>query len=243
MDLPDASLFPRPSVAILQSCYIPWKGYFDLIGSVDIFVVYDDVQYSKNHWHNRNQIKTQHGLKWLTIPVSKAGSTFPMIDQVKVAEPFSKKHWVSLSQAYAKAPFFKSYAPRIEALFECVDKMEKLSEINVFLLRDLSSLLGFKTRFVMSSDLKAGGRKTDRVLAICQELNAGCYLSGPSAKDYFEGKKFDAAGIAYRWMDYSDYPAYPQVHGEFAGAVTILDLLFHTGSEARHYMKAPFPLE
>jgi hypothetical protein len=232
----------RLSVAILQSCYIPWKGYFDLIGSVDVFVIYDDVQYSKNHWHNRNQIKTQHGLKWVTIPVSKSEGAFPQIDQVRIAEPFARKHWASIAQAYAKAPFFKLYAEQIEALFLRAEAMDKLSDINAMFLVELSKRLGFETRIVMSNTLVAAGRRTDRLLSICQELGAGLYLSGPSAKDYFEGHKFEAAGIGYTWMDYGGYQSYPQLHGDFEGAVTVLDLLFNTGPNARRYMKAPVGL-
>lgn len=236
------SIGQAPSVAIVQSCYIPWRGYFDLIGSVDLFVVYDDVQYSKNHWHNRNAIKTQHGTKWLTIPVSKADGAFPRIDQVKVADPFAETHWASISQAYAKAPYFKQYAGCFESLFQRASSMERLAEINILFLTEVSRILGLSTQFVQSSALGSTGKKTDRVLAICQELGARCYLSGPSAKGYFEGDKFDAAGIAYRWMDYSSYPPYPQLHGDFEGAVTILDLIFNVGPAARSYMKAPVPL-
>src|SRR5258707_11669122 len=107
-------LSPRKDrrAAILQSCYIPWKGYFDIIAMVDVFVVYDDVKYSKNHWHNRNLIKTQHGLKWLTVPVSPDHHTgiIDSIDTMRIAHPFVKKHWRSIAQSYAQAPYFKRYS-------------------------------------------------------------------------------------------------------------------------------------
>lgn len=233
----EAKTEKRPTVAILQSCYIPWKGYFDIIGLCDIFVIYDDVQYSKNHWHNRNQIKTQHGLKWLTIPVSKAEGAFQPIDHVRIPEPFAKKHWSSIAQAYAKAPHFRAYAPRIEALYERAAALERLTDVNVLFLTAIADMLGLSTQFVQSATLQSGGVRTERLIGICAELGAGAYLSGPSAKSYIEEDKFAEAGITLRWMDYGGYPAYPQLHGPFEHATTILDLLFNLGSDARGAMK------
>lgn len=226
-------------IAILQSCYIPWKGYFDIIGSVDVFVVYDDVQYSKNHWHNRNLIKTQHGTKWLTIPVSKEGSGFANIDSMRVAAPFADKHAQSIGQAYAKAPHFKDFWPWIEELYAAAAPMASLSEINVLFLKAISAKLGFSTRFVSSADIDAGGIKTDRLLAICQQLGGSHYLSGPSAQSYLDVGKMADAGITVEWMDYSGYPPYPQLHGAFEPAVSILDLFFNVGPGARACMKSP----
>jgi hypothetical protein len=226
-------------VAILQSCYIPWKGYFDIIGSVDIFVVYDDVQYSKNHWHNRNLVKTQHGPKWLSIPISKAAGGFVNIEDIQISQPFAAKHAQTISQAYSRAPYFKSEWPRLEALYGSADAMVSLSAINLLFLKDISDRLGFTTRFISSADLDAPGSKTDRLLAICQRLNATHYLSGPSAQSYLDNDKMAQAGISVEWMNYSGYPVYPQLHGAFEPAVSIIDLLFNVGPEVRDYMKSP----
>lgn len=226
-------------IAILQSCYIPWKGYFDIIGSVDEFVVYDDVQYSKNHWHNRNQIKTPGGTAWLTIPVSKADGAFQRIDHVSVAEPFAARHWRTIAQNYAKAPFMDEVGPILEQLFEQAAALTRLSDINLIFMRAIATYLGFDTRFTHSRELSAAGGPTERLVNICKELGGTHYLSGPSAADYLQTSAFEAAGLEIEWMDYSGYPPYRQLHGEFVHAVSIIDLLLNTGPQARSYMKAP----
>lgn len=232
----------KVSAAIIQSCYIPWKGYFDIIGSVDVFVVYDDVQFVKRHWHNRNCIKTAHGLVWLTVPVETKGKYTQSIDETRIAAPWAEKHMLSIRHAYRRAPYFDEVAPWLEELYEAADKLALLSDVNMLFMESFARRLGMNARFVRSKALKAEGEKTDRLLALCQQVGAGVYLSGPAAKSYFEGHKFDAAGIAYRWMDYSGYLEYPQLHGEFEHAVSIVDLLMNAGGEARRYMRAPVDL-
>lgn len=226
-------------VAILQSAYIPWKGYFDIIGSVDAFVIYDDVQYSKNHWHNRNQIKTQSGPKWLTIPVSMEQGSFQPIDRVKVAQPFAAKHWRSIEQSYARAPFFSLYREWLAELYAQAASLDSLSAVNLLFLKAICEQLGIKTQFLASNEMNIGGGQTERLVNICRELGACTYLSGPSAKSYLDIGQFTAAGIAVEWMDYANYPEYGQLHGPFSHAVSVLDLTLNTGPEARKYMKSP----
>src|SRR4051812_38545111 len=165
-------LSPRKDrrAAILQSCYIPWKGYFDIIAKVDVFVIYDDVQYSKNHWHNRNLIKTPHGTKWLTVPVAKADGAFQKIEDVRLPQPFAAKHWQTISQAYARAAHYAEYQARLGELYRQADEIASLSGVNVLFLKAIADLLGLGTEFVWSRDLTAHGVKTDRLLNICREL-------------------------------------------------------------------------
>lgn len=224
-------------VAILQSCYIPWKGYFDIIGSSDIFVVYDDVQYSKNHWHNRNLIKGKDGSHWLTIPVSKATGSFQNIETVAIAQPFASKHWKTIVQSYARAPFFSALAKQFESLYTQAERMERLSDVNFLFMEAISRMLGFQTKFVWSNSLAPDGTKSDRVLSVCRQLGATSYLSGPSAQSYLDVEAFSEAGVEVRWMDYSDYPQYPQLHGTFSHQVSVIDLLFNTGDQARQFLK------
>lgn len=225
-------------VAILQSCYIPWKGYFDIIGNCEIFVIYDDVQYSKNHWHNRNIIKGPNGPHWLTIPVSKSDGAFRNIDRTEIASPFSSKHWNTIEQFYQKSRYFDMISSHLEPLYARVEGMPLLSEVNFTFIEAISTLLGFDTKFVWSNTLKSEGVKSDRVLSICESLGATSYLSGPSAKSYLQTEKFAEAGIEVEWMDYSGYPEYPQLHGPFDHQVSIIDLLFNAGDQASIFMKS-----
>lgn len=225
-------------VAILQSCYIPWRGYFDIIGLAEIFVIYDDVQYRKNHWHNRNIVKGANGLSWLTVPVSKASGSFQNIDTVEIAQSFSRKHWKTIEQSYAKSYHFNKYAPYFESLYAQADNMRRISDVNFLFLESISRMLGFDTRFVWSSSLGMSGESSDRVLAICKALGATSYLSGPAAQSYLQVDKFADAGIDVEWMDYSGYPEYPQLHGAFEHQVSIIDLILNTGDQARSFMKS-----
>lgn len=232
----------RPKIAIVQSCYIPWKGFFDIVKAVDHFVVYDDVQYVRRHWHNRNRIVTPNGLLWLSIPVKTKGNYHETIDNIRVSEAWAEKHWKSIELNYKKAPHFADLAERFRTAYETADKLERLSDINMLFIRLISDILDLQTEFSWSTDHASEGVRTDRLLTLCQSLNARCYLSGPAAKVYFEGEKFDAAGIDYEWMDYSGYPEYPQMQGqEFEHGVTVLDLLFNAGVEGAHKAMKPFP--
>jgi WbqC-like protein family len=217
---------------ILQPSYIPWRGYFDLIHRADVFVFYDDVQYDKHGWRNRNRIKTPSGSKWLTIPVSDKGVTggIPILSIETSDDAWPRKHLDALTRSYATAPHFDRYRAWLEETYASPPR--KLADFTIATTIELASLLGItSTRFVRSSELDAQGRKTDRLIEILQQLGATHYLSGPSAKDYIEAEKFAAAGIALEWMTY-DYPEYPQLHPPFDPQVTILDLLFMTGEEA-----------
>lgn len=225
-------------IAILQSCYLPWRGYFDLIGLVDVFVVYDDVQYSKNHWHNRNRIRTNNGVPWITIPVSLPFGLRTKIEEVRIAKRFAKKHWQAIVQSYASAAFFEKYERYFELLFFRVDDIEFLSDVNLLFLKEISALLGLKTKFVLSRDLGVKGAQSERLLSICQTLHADRYLSGPAAKAYLKTAIFQEAGISVEWIDYSRYKPYNQVWPGFEPAVSIVDLIFNVGPSAIGFMKS-----
>lgn len=224
-------------VAILQSCYIPWKGYFDIIGQVDRFIIYDDVQYRQRHWHNRNIIKTANGPLWLTIPVSLPSGQLSTIETVEIAGPFAEKHWKSIAASYVKAPHFAAISPAIEAMFKALADFERLSDVNYALMAGLCDLLHVKADFAWSRDIPAHGSKTERLLSICKHVGATSYLSGPAAKNYLDEKMFADAGIQVEWMDYSGYPEYPQLHGAFDHQVSIVDLIFNAGEQAKEFMK------
>jgi hypothetical protein len=224
-------------ICIIQSCYIPWKGFFDLIGRCDEYVIYDSAQYVKRHWHNRNRIKTADGVQWLTIPVIAKGRFEQPIDQVEIEKPWADKHWRTLELAYRRAPFFNQVAPIVRAWYEQADKQSRLTDVNAIFLHGIAGLLGLQTLIVRDDAYAAQGVKTERLLAIVRAAGADRYLSGPSARAYFDEPLFASAGIAVEWMNYTGYPEYPQLHGAFEHAVTALDLLFNTGPDAQHYFR------
>jgi hypothetical protein len=225
-------------VAILQSNYIPWKGYFDIINSVDEFIFLDEVQFTRRDWRNRNLIKTPNGLLWLTIPVNvKNNFTIP-INEVTVSDQlWRKKHWLSIQNNYSKAPFYKDFKGPLEALF--LDQKETyLSKINFSFIHAVNTFLGISTKLSWSTDFSHNDGKNERLISLCKAAGATEYLSGPAAKDYIQEEMFLRNGISVEWMDYSGYSEYPQFHMPFEHGVSILDLIFHTGTSAKQFMKS-----
>ncbi len=225
-------------ICIIQSCYIPWKGFFDLIGRCDEYVVFDSAQYVRRHWHNRNRIKTAQGAAWLSIPVIAKGRFEQPIDQVEIEKPWAEKHWRAIELAYRRAACFEQFAPTVKGWYERADKQARLTDVNAIFLHGIAGVLGLKTRIVRDTLYQAQGVKSERLLAIARAAGADYYLSGPSARAYLDEAMFAAAGITTEWMSYDGYPEYPQLHGGFEHAVTALDLLFNTGIEAPRYLNS-----
>jgi hypothetical protein len=224
------------TVAIIQSNYIPWKGYFDIIGLADVFVVYDEVQYTKNDWRNRNLIKTSTGSTWLTIPVVQRELN-QRISETKVASGnWKRKHWSAIQHSYSKAKCYAEYGPKIQALYQSAT-MEHLSEINYHFILGINSLLGIQTPIVRSSELALQGDRNQKLMQAVRELGGTHYLSGQAAAAYLDEQAFSKQGIKIEWMDYSNYPEYGQLHGTFTHQVSILDLLLNEGSASKNYMK------
>jgi hypothetical protein len=224
-------------ICIIQSCYIPWKGFFDLIGRCDEYVIYDGAQYVKRHWHNRNRIKTANGVEWLSIPVITKGRFEQSIDQVEIEKPWADKHWRAIELAYKRTPYFEQLAPTVRGWYETADKQARLTDVNAIFMHGIAKLLGLKTRIVRDDAYPAQGVKTERLLGIVRAAGADRYLSGPSARTYLDEALLASSGIATEWMSYNDYPEYPQLHGSFEHAVTAIDLLFNTGLEAPRFLK------
>ncbi len=226
-------------VVMTQSNYIPWRGYFDMIDRADVVVLYDDAQYTKRDWRNRNQIKTASGAKWLTIPVKVKGKYHQRIYDVEIAESWAGRHWSMIEQAYKAAPFFRAERDGLAELYRQAESLDRLSEVNRLFLEALSQRLGITTTFMDSSSFELADSKSERLLNVCLELGATSYLSGPAAKDYLDTDAFTREGIDVEWMSF-DYPEYPQLHGDFIGAVSVLDLILNTGDVA-HDLIRPAP--
>ena len=225
-------------VVILQPSYIPWRGYFDLIRRADLFIFYDDVQYDKHGWRNRNQIKSVQGKQWLTIPVHSAGVTQGIrIKDVEIdwSKPWQKNHLKSLTISYNKAPYYKKYLPLLETFYSRHDR--SIADFTIETTIVLARKLGINhTRFMRASELEGiMGQKTDRLIQILTKVGATHYISGPAARDYIEQEKFEEAGISLEYIVY-DYPEYQQLYPPFDTNVTIMDLLFMTGEDALKYL-------
>lgn len=225
----------KPRVAVLQSNYIPWKGYFDIIHDVDLFIFYDDVQFTKNDWRNRNRIKTARGAEWITIPVGQ--DLKRLVCEVELKDPaWQAKHWRTLKQEYGRCVHFGRYRAWFEDIY-LGRRWATLSELNQYLVRHIAcEFLGIHTEFADSRRWAAEGTKLDRLLDLLARCGAKRYVSGPAARDYIDAARFDAAGIWLEWKSYAGYPEYSQLHPPFEHGVSIIDLLFNVGPDAPDYI-------
>ena len=226
---------PSRSVAILQSNYIPWRGYFDIIHDVDLFVFYDDVQFTKNDWRNRNRVKTAQGTQWMSIPAG--ARTDRLICDVELCNhAWQATHWRTLLMNYGKCAHFERYREYFEHVYLGM-AWRNLSVLNQSLIRHVSrEFLGITTEFTDSRDYRASGQKLDRLLDLVGQTGATSYLSGPAAKDYIVPERFAERRVELRWKHYGGYPDHPQRFPPFDPGVSILDLLFNVGPEAPLYI-------
>ena len=208
-----------------------------MIAAVDEFILFDDVQYTRRDWRNRNLIKTPAGEKWLTIPVRSKGNYKQKINQVEIdGSDWAKQHWKTIIQNYRRAPFFNEVATIFATLYES-ESPHMLSELNSRLIRMICRYLGITTRVSHSSDYILHEGKNERLVELCKQAGASVYVSGPAAKAYLDKDVFNAVGVSVSWFNYSDYPEYPQLWGGFVHRVSILDLLFNCGPKSHSFMK------
>jgi hypothetical protein len=222
-------------VAAVQSNYLPWKGYFDLIHDVDLFVFYDDNQYTTRDWRNRNRIKTAHGTAWLTVPVG-ADRDRLIHDVVMPDAAWQAKHHQTLVQAYGKCAHFARYRSWLDHVY-LERRWTHLSAMNQEVTEHIArEFLGIRTRFADSRRFGAKGTKLDRMVDLVAKTGADAYVSGPAAREYILPERFSEQGIVLSWKDYGGYPEHPQRFAPFEHGVTILDLLFNTGPDAPWYI-------
>jgi hypothetical protein len=222
-------------VAINQSNYVPWKGYFDLINDVDVFLFYDDVQFTVRDWRNRNRVKTPQGGMWLTVPVGS--NTNRLICEVEISDhSWQERHWRTLRHCYARAPYFRRFAPFLEEVYRG-RIWRNLSKLNQFLITHIArEFLGIRTEIRDARDYGVTSTKQQRILDLLQEVGATEYHSGAAAQAYLDPECFRERGIGLVWKNYDGYPEYAQLHPPFRHAVSIVDLLFHVGPDAPYYV-------
>jgi hypothetical protein len=216
------------TAVILQPSYLPWLGYFAQMARSDVFVVYDDVQYDKHSWRNRNRIKTARGAQWLTVPVAVHGKNKPLISDVVIDDKqrWPRKHLESLRQNYSHAPYFSQYITIFEELY--AREWTRLIELNHAFLIALCGALGLDREIRFSSELGVPGTSVDRLVGICRAVGADCFYEGAAGRDYIDDSQFTAAGLRIEYQDYR-HPEYPQFHGAFEPFLSVVDLLFHCG--------------
>lgn len=224
-------------ILITQSNYIPWKGFFDSMNQVDKVVLYDDMQFTKRDWRNRNLIKTPNGLKWLTIPVEVKGKFHQKINETIISDKsWNIKHLNILKENYKKADSYKDVIDWVENLYENC-QFEFLSDVNHYFLENINKYLGVETEVLRSDSFKLVEGKTERLVGLCKDLKATEYFSGPSAKNYMDEELFEKESIKLNYFNYSGYKEYSQLHGDFEHNVSILDLIFNLGKCSRSFFK------
>lgn len=234
----EIQLWNVKTVAIVQSNYLPWKGYFDLIRQADVFVLYDDVQFTKRDWRNRNVIKTPQGLHWLTVPVQVKGRYDQLVKDVVVSDPgWPLQHWRTIEMSYRQASGFSVHGEWLKECLLACQGMARLSEINGFLIGHIAHRLGLTTPLVRSEDIGRVEGRSENLLHLCTELGATDYLSGPAARDYLDVDQFARHGVTVHFAQYGGYPEFPQLHGPFKHEVSIVDLLLSVGSDAPAYIQ------
>lgn len=226
----------QKKIAIVQSNYLPWKGYFDLIAAVDEFILYDDMQYTRRDWRNRNQIKTPEGVAWITVPVNVKGKYEQTIRETQIdGDAWKSQHLKSFAFNYKKAPYYAEIMALIEPLF--AQEHTHLSQLNRVCIEAVCNYLGIATKISNSWDYRLADGKSERLAELCISAGGSEYLSGPAAMGYLDAQVFQARNLTLTWFDYQNYPEYPQLWGAFTHNVTILDLLFNCGKNAPAFMK------
>jgi hypothetical protein len=219
------------TIGILQPGYLPWLGFFEQLYRSDIFVIYDDVQYDKHSWRNRNRIKTPTGPIWLTVPVLTRGKSGQLVSETLIdnRSHWGEKHLKALQANYARAPFFKEYYPVLGSVLST--PQERLADLDAALIQKIAGLLNLKTEIIRSSQLNIQGDKINRLISLCRHFGAGVFYEGKAGEDYIEPREFGKNGIRVEFQNYQ-HPVYRQLHGEFVSHLSIADLLFNHGPES-----------
>lgn len=226
-------------VGIIQSNYLPWRGYFDFIASVDLFIFHDDLQYTKGDWRNRNKIRTPAGSIWLSVPVRYRKTSQLICDtHIEYSTEWQRDHLNRFKASYGKAPHCNDAVGLIEEAFLFRDRT--ISELNVRFIRLACAYLGVATPMRLSAEYSPKGVKTERVIDLLRKAGASTYLSGPSARNYLDERLFLESGIRLEYKSY-DYQPYPQVWNGFEGAVTVLDLIANCGPQAKAHLQSCTP--
>ncbi|MEK9627411.1 MAG: WbqC family protein [Nitrospinota bacterium] len=223
-------------VAILQPSYLPWLGFFEQMHRSDKFVLYDDVQFTRRDWRNRNRVRVREGSVWLTVPIiQKNKFEQSLLDtQIDNSTSWNRKHLETIRCHYSKAPYFDSYFPWCEEIYN--REWNFLLDLSLETIQYLKGQLKIETPLLRSSELGVKGNKTERLIGICKQLRATHYLSGDSAKNYISEEEFSNENITLEYQEYQ-HPQYPQRYEGFVPFMSALDLLFNCGDKSLGILK------
>jgi len=219
-------------IGILQPGYLPWFGFFEQMYRSDVFVMYDDVQYDKEGWRNRNRIKTANGSQWLTVPVLVKFSASPLMLDVRIDNTLNwrKKHLAAIRQNYSRAPFFKKYINIFEDVYS--KEWRYLVDIDLYLIYALAECLGLaQKKIIRSSTLNVQGDRIERLIRICEIFGADTFYEGASGKDYINDHDFLDRGVRVEYQNYR-HPVYSQLYGDFIPNLSVIDLIFNHGKDS-----------
>lgn len=225
------------NVVIMQPFYLFLRKHFHQVKRADLYIFMDDTQFVKNSYHNRNRIKSQNGLLWLTVPVYHKGRFGQKINDVEIdnKKSWKQKHWQSIKMCYSKAPYFKNYEDFFEQVYQ--KEWNNLAELNIYLIENISKLLGINdTEYKKLSELNiSNDNPTQRLIDICESVGADKYIIGTRAKDYMEKGRWEKTSVELEYFE-PEYPSYPQLWGEYQEHCAIIDLLFNCGDKSGEYI-------
>jgi hypothetical protein len=217
------------AIVISQPMFFPWVGMFEQIRLADVYIHYDDAQFSKGSFTNRVQIKTAKGSHWLTVPLRDLKLGQRIMDVVlDERQDWRKRHLTLLGQAYGQAPFRDEMLSLVKEVY--AKPAATISELAIASMEALRAYYAFPKpeQIVCSSQLGIGGSGSARVLDMVKRLNGTVYITGHGARNYLEHELFERQDVRVEYMDYQKL-AYPQLHGEFTPFVSTLDLVANAG--------------
>ena len=224
-------------VSIHQPNYLPWLGYFNKIIRSDVFVIFDDVQFpigKKGFFGNRNQIKTNSGQLWLTVPVLDR-SKCKNFNDIKVNyNGWNEKHIKNIENFYRKSEYFGVYYKDIENILS--QEYDNFSELSTKLITYFMNVMDIDTKLVYSSEICKDVDLTgmDKIFYILEQLKADTYISsdGPGSRRYIKEEDFNDKNIKLIWQNF-EHPTYEQMYGDFISHLSIIDLLFNCGDKSK----------
>jgi WbqC-like protein family. len=226
----------------MQPYFMPYSGYFQLISAVDLFVIYDDIKYTKKGWINRNRMLLNGAPSGFSLPLKGASDGLDIRDRETSAVFRGETLLARVRGAYRGAPYFEPTYALLEHILESEER-------NLFLFLESSIMrtcehLGIVTEIRRSSDVPIdhGLRGQDRVLAICEAVSTGTYVNAIGGVELYSPEAFRARGMELRFLQ-SDPLVYTQLGDAFVPQLSIIDvLMFNAASQVRDFLRTGYTL-